>query len=232
MTEFEEDVREEVLALFPEIDPDSYEGYGPSARPALKAFEARALGAGPERDGLGRDLAGRHGTAAGRFRPIEARDAPLDALTLCWRSRCPAAAACPLRLWQGAADGTGRSRSTSCRTARCACCMAIRWMSRRSRVPRARAGARVAHGALCGGRNDVIDALNADTGERFRVRPRAGVPPGLRMRFPRRRVSPRWPVLRPSPPMPWHNRSAGVGNRGAGGHAGRPGRRSNGSGPE
>jgi hypothetical protein len=29
MTEFEEDVREEVLALFPEIDPQSYEGYGP-----------------------------------------------------------------------------------------------------------------------------------------------------------------------------------------------------------
>jgi hypothetical protein len=46
MNEFEEDVREEVLALFPEIDPDSYEGYGPSARPSLKAFEARALGAG------------------------------------------------------------------------------------------------------------------------------------------------------------------------------------------
>jgi hypothetical protein len=46
MNEFEEDVREEVLALFPEIDPDSYEGYGPSARRSLKAFEARALGAG------------------------------------------------------------------------------------------------------------------------------------------------------------------------------------------
>lgn len=44
MGEFEDSVREEVLALFPEIDPQSFEGYGPSARPALRAFEARALG--------------------------------------------------------------------------------------------------------------------------------------------------------------------------------------------
>ncbi|MCU4651687.1 choice-of-anchor L domain-containing protein [Roseibacterium sp. SDUM158016] len=43
MNEFEHEVREEVLALFPEIDPDSYEGYGPSARPALRAYEARTL---------------------------------------------------------------------------------------------------------------------------------------------------------------------------------------------
>jgi hypothetical protein len=46
MNEFEEDVREEVLALFPEIDPQSYEGYGPSARLSLKAHETRAIGAG------------------------------------------------------------------------------------------------------------------------------------------------------------------------------------------
>jgi hypothetical protein len=46
MTEFEQAARDEVLTLFPEIDPDSYEGYGPSARPALKAFEARALASG------------------------------------------------------------------------------------------------------------------------------------------------------------------------------------------
>jgi len=46
MNEFEDEVREEVLALFPEIDPGSYEGYGPPVRPALKSFEARALGAG------------------------------------------------------------------------------------------------------------------------------------------------------------------------------------------
>jgi hypothetical protein len=44
MGDFDERVREEVLALFPEIDPESYEGYGPSARPGLRAFEARALG--------------------------------------------------------------------------------------------------------------------------------------------------------------------------------------------
>jgi hypothetical protein len=46
MGEFEDEIRSEVLELFPEIDPDSFEGYGPSARPALKAFEARALGSG------------------------------------------------------------------------------------------------------------------------------------------------------------------------------------------
>lgn len=44
MGEFEDAVRAEVLALFPEIDPESYEGYGPSARPALRSYEARALG--------------------------------------------------------------------------------------------------------------------------------------------------------------------------------------------
>jgi hypothetical protein len=44
MTEFEEAARKEVLTLFPEIDPESYQGYGPSARRGLRAFEARALG--------------------------------------------------------------------------------------------------------------------------------------------------------------------------------------------
>lgn len=45
MSEFDDDVRREVLALFPEIDPGSFEGYGPPARPALKGYEARTLGA-------------------------------------------------------------------------------------------------------------------------------------------------------------------------------------------
>lgn len=46
MGEFDDPVRNEVLTLFPDIDPESFEGYGPPARPALKAFEARALGVG------------------------------------------------------------------------------------------------------------------------------------------------------------------------------------------
>jgi hypothetical protein len=47
---------------------------------------------------------------------------------------------------------------------------------------------------LCArGRNDVIDAVNADTGERHRFRLWRGVPHrGFRMRFPPRRASPRW----------------------------------------
>ena len=36
-------VRDEVLGLFPEIDPETHEGYGPSARTSLRSFEARAL---------------------------------------------------------------------------------------------------------------------------------------------------------------------------------------------
>ncbi len=45
MSDFDDRVRDEVLSLFPEIDPMSFEGYGPSARPSLRSFEARALGA-------------------------------------------------------------------------------------------------------------------------------------------------------------------------------------------
>ncbi|MEO0916056.1 MAG: Hint domain-containing protein, partial [Pseudomonadota bacterium] len=40
---FEQDVVEELRALFPDIDPMTGEGYGPAARPALKRFEARLL---------------------------------------------------------------------------------------------------------------------------------------------------------------------------------------------
>jgi len=39
----EDRVRAEVLALFPEIDDRSFHGYGPSARPSLRAFETRAM---------------------------------------------------------------------------------------------------------------------------------------------------------------------------------------------
>jgi hypothetical protein len=46
MNEFEHDVRAEVLALFPGIDAENFEGYGPPARPALKGYEARALAVG------------------------------------------------------------------------------------------------------------------------------------------------------------------------------------------
>jgi hypothetical protein len=40
---FDEDVRTELLSLFPELDSVSWEGYGPSARPALRRYEALAL---------------------------------------------------------------------------------------------------------------------------------------------------------------------------------------------
>ncbi|QBY01698.1 Hint domain-containing protein [Rhodophyticola sp. CCM32] len=40
---FDDGVREELFALFPELDPDTGYGYGMSARPGLKAYEARAL---------------------------------------------------------------------------------------------------------------------------------------------------------------------------------------------
>jgi hypothetical protein len=36
----------EVLALFPQIDPMTRSGYGPSARSSLRAFEARVLAGG------------------------------------------------------------------------------------------------------------------------------------------------------------------------------------------
>ena len=40
---FEDPAREELLALFPEIDPDTHLGYGTAARPMLKSYEARTL---------------------------------------------------------------------------------------------------------------------------------------------------------------------------------------------
>ena len=43
MTSMEAGVRDEVLSLFPEIDPTTHQGYGPSARPAIRGFEARAM---------------------------------------------------------------------------------------------------------------------------------------------------------------------------------------------
>jgi hypothetical protein len=41
----EQDVVAEICTLFPELDPQSGAGYGPAARPALKAYEARLLAA-------------------------------------------------------------------------------------------------------------------------------------------------------------------------------------------
>lgn len=43
MNDLDRDARDEVLRLFPELDPQSHEGYGPSARPGLRAYETRAL---------------------------------------------------------------------------------------------------------------------------------------------------------------------------------------------
>lgn len=43
MNDLDAEVQEEVLALFPEIDPDTKSGYGPAARLPLRAFEARAM---------------------------------------------------------------------------------------------------------------------------------------------------------------------------------------------
>jgi len=40
---FEQDVVQELRALFPELDPMTGKGYGPTARPALKRYEARLL---------------------------------------------------------------------------------------------------------------------------------------------------------------------------------------------
>ncbi|GAB4295256.1 MAG: hypothetical protein Kow0058_12900 [Roseovarius sp.] len=40
---FEAEMVAEICALFPELSPDTGAGYGPSARPALKRFEARLL---------------------------------------------------------------------------------------------------------------------------------------------------------------------------------------------
>ncbi len=43
MNDLDAAVQDEVLALFPEIDPATKEGYGPSARLPLRGFEARAM---------------------------------------------------------------------------------------------------------------------------------------------------------------------------------------------
>ena len=42
---FEREIVAEICAIFPELDPDTGEGYGPTARPALKRHEARLLSA-------------------------------------------------------------------------------------------------------------------------------------------------------------------------------------------
>jgi hypothetical protein len=43
MNDLDREVQDEVLALFPEIDPDTKTGYGPAARRPLRPFEARAM---------------------------------------------------------------------------------------------------------------------------------------------------------------------------------------------
>jgi hypothetical protein len=43
LTDLDATTRAEVLDLFPEIDPVTHHGYGPSARASLKAHEARVL---------------------------------------------------------------------------------------------------------------------------------------------------------------------------------------------
>ncbi|GAB5447051.1 Hint domain-containing protein [Gymnodinialimonas sp.] len=43
MNDLDAEVQEEVLALFPDIDPTTMDGYGPAARLPLRAFEARAM---------------------------------------------------------------------------------------------------------------------------------------------------------------------------------------------
>lgn len=43
MSAMEEDVRAEVLELFPEIDAETHRGYGASARASLRSYEARVL---------------------------------------------------------------------------------------------------------------------------------------------------------------------------------------------
>ncbi|WP_213684696.1 Hint domain-containing protein [Roseicyclus sp.] len=43
LNDFEAPVRAEVLTLFPDIDPVTHAGYGPSARIALKSFEAHVM---------------------------------------------------------------------------------------------------------------------------------------------------------------------------------------------
>jgi hypothetical protein len=36
-------VLDEIRALFPELDPETWLGYGPAARPTLRGFEAQVL---------------------------------------------------------------------------------------------------------------------------------------------------------------------------------------------
>lgn len=43
MNDLDAAVQDEVLSLFPEIDPETMDGYGPAARLPLRAFEARAM---------------------------------------------------------------------------------------------------------------------------------------------------------------------------------------------
>ena len=43
MPGFGKEIRDEIVAIFPELDPDTGHGYGPSARIGLKSYEARAL---------------------------------------------------------------------------------------------------------------------------------------------------------------------------------------------
>lgn len=43
MNDLDAEVQDEVLALFPEIDPDTKTGYGPAARLPLRGYEARAM---------------------------------------------------------------------------------------------------------------------------------------------------------------------------------------------
>jgi hypothetical protein len=40
---FEAEVIGEIVALFPELDPATWEGYSPAARRMLRSFEARVL---------------------------------------------------------------------------------------------------------------------------------------------------------------------------------------------
>ncbi|TCP63294.1 Hint domain-containing protein [Rhodovulum bhavnagarense] len=43
MAGFDAAVQAEILALFPQLDPETWAGYGPPARPTLRGFEARVL---------------------------------------------------------------------------------------------------------------------------------------------------------------------------------------------
>ncbi|MEM9318057.1 MAG: Hint domain-containing protein [Pseudomonadota bacterium] len=43
MTGLEAEIREEIVSIFPELDPETGRGYGPSVRRGLKSYEVRAL---------------------------------------------------------------------------------------------------------------------------------------------------------------------------------------------